>query len=566
MGLVIDVVKGLPLSGGQGGSAASAAAAAVAVNALLGSPLPKADLLGACLAAEEAVAGRHADNVAAALFGGVILVRSLDPLDVVALPYPDDLLVVLVAPEQRLRTEEARAALPATVERGLALAQAAQVGAIVAALASRNYSLLSRSVVDRIAEPARAPLLPGFYRGEGGGARSRRARLLDLGGGPGRLRVREGQGERQLHRRGDDRRLREPRRGGPGARLPDRRARRPRAGAECRERRGAAREAAHVAALRRVRAGAVGLFAGEPVPRLRRVARGPASAAAPPRAGKGAARPLRGPPRSRSARRLRSLEIPRAGAPGGAARRGRDVSGREHAASLPRGGVAIRGSRGSSPEARGDEPDRLLQRPRHDRRNDAGAADQGPRGRVRLDGKHIGVARGLRLERRASRARLRPGGPGRARQARADPRLRREDPPRARRLRRLFRARPRGGREAERLSLELRQSVSHRGAEDDRARDAGAALVRASRLDRAARGEPRQHVRLRQGAQGGERARPDRADAAPRVHPGRRRQSFRARLPRGLRAAAPREGGHDRDRDQDRRSRRRWIEPPRPSA
>ena len=162
MGLVIDVVKGLPLSGGQGGSAASAAAAAVAVNALLGSPLPKADLLPACLAAEEAVAGRHADNVAAALFGGVILVRSLDPLDVVALPFPDDLLVVLVAPEQRLRTAEARAALPASVERGLALAQAAHVGAIVAALASGNFSLLSRSVEDRIAEPARAPLLPGF--------------------------------------------------------------------------------------------------------------------------------------------------------------------------------------------------------------------------------------------------------------------------------------------------------------------------------------------------------------------------------------------------------------------
>lgn len=161
-GLLIDVVKGLPLSGGQGGSAASAAAAAVAVNALLGSPLQKPDLLGACLAAEEAVAGRHADNVAAALFGGVILVRSLDPLDVVPLAYPDELLVVLVAPEQRLRTEEARAVLPVSVDRGLALAQAAQVGAIVAALARGNFSLLSRSVEDRIAEPVRAPLLPGF--------------------------------------------------------------------------------------------------------------------------------------------------------------------------------------------------------------------------------------------------------------------------------------------------------------------------------------------------------------------------------------------------------------------
>src|SRR5262245_16450161 len=125
-GLVIDVAKGLPLSGGQGGSAASAAAAAVAVNALLGSPLSREDLLDACLDAEEAVAGRHADNVAAALFGGVILVRSLDPPDVVQLAYPDGLRVVLVEPDQRLRTAEARAALPVSIERGVAIEQAAQ--------------------------------------------------------------------------------------------------------------------------------------------------------------------------------------------------------------------------------------------------------------------------------------------------------------------------------------------------------------------------------------------------------------------------------------------------------
>jgi len=161
-GLAIRVVKGLPLSGGQGGSAASAAAAAVAVNALLGSPLAKADLLDACLAAEEAVAGRHADNAAAALFGGVVLVRSLDPLDVVALRFPGDLLVVLVRPEQRLRTEDSRAALPRSVDRDVALAQAANVGALVAALAQGDHDLMRRAVEDRIAEPARSKLLPGF--------------------------------------------------------------------------------------------------------------------------------------------------------------------------------------------------------------------------------------------------------------------------------------------------------------------------------------------------------------------------------------------------------------------
>jgi homoserine kinase len=69
-GIGLSVRKGLPLSGGQGGSAASAVAGAVAVNALLGDPLSRMELLEICLDAEEAVAGRHADNVAPSLRPG----------------------------------------------------------------------------------------------------------------------------------------------------------------------------------------------------------------------------------------------------------------------------------------------------------------------------------------------------------------------------------------------------------------------------------------------------------------------------------------------------------------
>ncbi|HEY6067007.1 MAG TPA: homoserine kinase [Thermoanaerobaculia bacterium] len=161
-GLALTIEKGLPLSGGQGGSAASAAAAAVAVNDALGSPLSRADLLEPCLEAEGAVAGRHADNVAAALFGGVVLVESIEPLAVTSLRYPEDLLVVLATPAQRLRTADARAHLPASVSREVAVGQAARVGALVAALATRDWELLGRAVDDRIAEPVRAPLLTGF--------------------------------------------------------------------------------------------------------------------------------------------------------------------------------------------------------------------------------------------------------------------------------------------------------------------------------------------------------------------------------------------------------------------
>ena len=162
MGISLSVQKGLPLAGGQGGSAASAVAAAVAVNALLGGTLGREDLLECCLVAEETVAGRHLDNIAPSLMGGVVLIRSMEPLDLVSLPVPAGLKVVMAYPDQRMATKDGRAALPAEVPRSIALFQAAQVGALVAALANGDLALLGRAIDDRIAEPARSPLLRGF--------------------------------------------------------------------------------------------------------------------------------------------------------------------------------------------------------------------------------------------------------------------------------------------------------------------------------------------------------------------------------------------------------------------
>ena len=160
--LVMRAKKGLPLSGGQGGSAASAVAGAVAMNALLGAPLDEPALLLAALDAESTVAGRHADNVAPSLLGGVVLVRALDPLDVVRLPFPRELRVALVQPMQRLRTADSRAVLPSSVPRAVLVQQTANVAAMVAALASGDLDLLRRALDDHVAEPVRAPLLRGF--------------------------------------------------------------------------------------------------------------------------------------------------------------------------------------------------------------------------------------------------------------------------------------------------------------------------------------------------------------------------------------------------------------------
>ena len=164
-GIAITIKKGLPLSGGQGGSAASAVAGAVSANALIwpvGSGLTQNELLTCALEGEETVAGRHLDNIAPSLLGGIVLVRSLDPIEVVKIPAPEGLRIVLATPAQQLTTTRARSVLPVEVPRSIVVHQLAQVAAIISACHSGDLALLGRSMDDRIAEPARTPLLPGF--------------------------------------------------------------------------------------------------------------------------------------------------------------------------------------------------------------------------------------------------------------------------------------------------------------------------------------------------------------------------------------------------------------------
>ncbi len=163
-GVTLAARKGLPLSGGQGGSAASAVAGAVAANALCRGELSTAALLSCALVAESTVAGRHADNLAPSLLGGLVLIRSLDPIVVLSVPVPDGLHVVLVHPHQQLATRRARAVLPDTVPRAVALSQLAAVATMIAAAYRGDVALFGRAIDDGIAEPARAPLLPGFLQ------------------------------------------------------------------------------------------------------------------------------------------------------------------------------------------------------------------------------------------------------------------------------------------------------------------------------------------------------------------------------------------------------------------
>jgi len=165
-GVALWVRKGLPLSAGQGGSSASAVAAAVAVNQLVviegGDPLDRVGLLLASLEAEAVVAGRHLDNVASSLMGGVICVRGIDPPDVTNVPVRCELWFALAHPSIRIRTADARAVLPAVYSREVLIAQLASVGSLITALATGDIALFGRALVDHVAEPARSPLIAGF--------------------------------------------------------------------------------------------------------------------------------------------------------------------------------------------------------------------------------------------------------------------------------------------------------------------------------------------------------------------------------------------------------------------
>jgi homoserine kinase len=156
--------KQMPLASGLGSSGASSAAGAVAVNELLGRPLSASDVVASAMEGERAASGTpHADNVAPSVMGGIVLVRSYQPFEVVALPLPDALHISVVHPHCEVSTAEAR-----RLVKGRAYSlddivpNLGNVAALVAGLGRGDLALVGRGVDDRLVEPLRSRLIPGF--------------------------------------------------------------------------------------------------------------------------------------------------------------------------------------------------------------------------------------------------------------------------------------------------------------------------------------------------------------------------------------------------------------------
>jgi homoserine kinase len=156
--------KQMPLASGLGSSGASSAAGAVAVNELLGNPLSQSDVVFSAMEGERAASGTpHADNVAPSVMGGIVLVRSYQPFEVIELPVPENLHITVVHPHCDVSTSEARRLAKArTYSLDEIVPNLGNIAALVAALSRGDLELLGRSIEDRLVEPLRAPLIPGF--------------------------------------------------------------------------------------------------------------------------------------------------------------------------------------------------------------------------------------------------------------------------------------------------------------------------------------------------------------------------------------------------------------------
>ena len=162
-GFEIEIYKNIKPGSGIGSSAASAAGAVFGINELLGKPFTRKELVEFAMKGEAIASGsEHADNVAPAILGGITLVRSSAPLDIIKIESPSDLYATVIHPQIELKTSEMRAVLQPMIPLKSAILQWGNLGGLIAGFYTSDYELIGRSLHDEIVEPLRGPFIPKF--------------------------------------------------------------------------------------------------------------------------------------------------------------------------------------------------------------------------------------------------------------------------------------------------------------------------------------------------------------------------------------------------------------------
>lgn len=162
-GINIRIIKGYASGSGLGSSAASSVATAMAMNKFLNTNYTPTELVEFAMEGEFAACGtRHADNVAASMYGGISLIKELSPLEIVPLPVPENLFVSVLFPQFKLKTSTSRNVLSEDIKLKLASQQWGNLASFVSGLYQSDYELISRSMKDVVAEKYRSVLIPAY--------------------------------------------------------------------------------------------------------------------------------------------------------------------------------------------------------------------------------------------------------------------------------------------------------------------------------------------------------------------------------------------------------------------
>lgn len=164
-GIEIEIYKKIQIGSGIGSSAASAAGAVFGINKLLGNLYSPKELINFAMQGEKIASGViHADNVAPLLLGGCILIQSYIPiLNVINIPVPKNLYVIILHPHIQIKTSDARKILKNKVLLHDAIKQTANLGALISGFYTSDYKLIANSLQDYLIEPTRNILIPKFY-------------------------------------------------------------------------------------------------------------------------------------------------------------------------------------------------------------------------------------------------------------------------------------------------------------------------------------------------------------------------------------------------------------------
>jgi homoserine kinase len=154
----LEIKLGVPLARGLGSSATAIVGGLLGANILAGSPLSPDEIMQLAIEMEG-----HPDNVVPALIGGCRLAATAASGWAIAdIPWHDSVVPVVAIPNFELSTAEARSVLPNEYSRADAIFNTAHLGLMVRGLETGNPDWLSAALADRIHQPYRQKLIPGY--------------------------------------------------------------------------------------------------------------------------------------------------------------------------------------------------------------------------------------------------------------------------------------------------------------------------------------------------------------------------------------------------------------------